>query len=345
MTVPDSEMRALMSAAEVGDETYGEDPTTSGFLEHVRGMFRKEAAILMPTTTMANIVAVQRSLARAYSPSGAQGLAVVAGHQSHIGNRERESLESVFGNKVRLLRTTERGAFAAEELRSLLPGFGVVCTELPTLQGNVQSLEELVRLHAFCREHAIRLHCDGARVFQALACLSAEPHEVAQLCDSLSICFAKDLGSFMGSVLLGDREFIEECRALRTQLGGSLRQSGFVTAPLFYALEHQARLTGEVQRLARACAAQLTRRVRTLRLVHEVQTNMICFTLELPSFRSAHLREFLLAERGIKISAKADSATIRLVLFKGHTQNDLEALIAALEAYVANHDSASRGKA
>jgi threonine aldolase len=254
LTRPTDAMRAAMAAAEVGDDVYGEDPTVNALEERVAGLFGHEAAVFVPSGTMGNQICL-----RLVVPPAGELLCDADAHvvtYEHGGAAQHGGIQS---------RTVAGGlmtaATVAPELRPA--GWGTVPTAAVSVEqthnrggGAVHALPDLEELRGLTASAGVKLHCDGARIWNAHVASGVPLHEYGRLFDSLSVCLSKGLGAPVGSVVVTSAALAEEARVLRKRLGGGMRQAGVLAAAGLYALDHHLeRLADDHARAARLGAA------------------------------------------------------------------------------------------
>ncbi len=267
-----------MAEAEVGDDVYGEDPTVLELQERVAAMLGHEAALFTPTGSMANQLGL-RLLAR-------PGEEVLCDSQAHVVRAELGA-HAAFGSVTTRTWSAPDGAFVASDVIGMavpessthLVRTGVVAVENTHNfgGGTVQPLDELEKLAAWARESSVRLHLDGARLWNAAVATDTSPATYGRLFDAVSVCLSKGLGAPIGSLVAGPSDLVTGARWWRKRLGGGMRQVGMLAAAGLYALDHH------VDRLAEdhARAAELARRLAEVTTgVSTPQTNIL--VLDLP---------------------------------------------------------------
>ena len=274
-TVPDSAMRAAMAHADVGDDVWGEDPTVRRLEETVAARLGKQAAMYVPSGTMSNLCAV--------AAQTRPGDEVIGDVEAHIAVYEVAGSAVVAGVQLRLLDCPQ-GMPAADVVSAAVrpPNIHHPVSRLLVVEnthnrrgGLAVRAEAVDAVAAAAHAAGLRVHCDGARLFNAAIALDATPAELVAGCDTVSVCFSKGLGAPVGSALVGDAACIEEARRWRKRLGGGMRQAGILAAACLYALEHN------VDRLAddHANAALIARTLEDApgaRLLRpEVATNIV----------------------------------------------------------------------
>jgi threonine aldolase len=277
LTKPTPEMLQVMQQAEVGDDVFGEDPTVNALEDKAAKIFGHEAGIFCPSGTMTNQVAINVHT----SP----GDEVICGNVAHIYVYEGGGIARNSGSSVRLI-VGDRGRITLEQVAKNinnpkdvhLPLTRLVSVEDTSNRGGgaVYDVNELKSISAFCRERGLIFHNDGARVFNALAENEADPKEYGRVFDSISICLSKGLGAPVGSVLVGNKEFIYKARRVRKVFGGGMRQAGYLAAAGIYALDHHVERLKEDHANARKVGKVLTE-LPWVDAVMPVETNILVF--------------------------------------------------------------------
>jgi threonine aldolase len=277
VTRPGQGMREAMRTAEVGDDVYGEDPTVNRLQESVAAMFGKEAALFVPTGTMGNEVCV-----KLFTEPGDE---IIAGEDSHIVVYETGGPGLLSGVQIRPLPAL-RGVLDPEAVRRAIrpqvyyhPRTKLVCVENTHGRsgGAVYPLDDLRELWFTCREAGIRLHMDGARIWNASAASGVALSDYARYADSLSVCFSKGLGAPIGSMIVGDRKSVELAWRYRKIFGGGMRQAGILAAAAEYALKHNFPRLAEDHENAKVFASFLERSDKVRIVSDPVETNMVIF--------------------------------------------------------------------
>ena len=324
VTRPTPAMRQAMAAAEVGDDLYGEDPTVNRLQEETARLLGFEAGLFVPTGTMGNEVAI-RSLTE-------RGDQVLVEERSHVVEYELSGMAQLSGVVPRMLRA-EAGRLTPEVVESALKTATInrsasallVVENTHNLAGGaVTPVEGMNALFACARDAGLRVHVDGARLWNAAVALGVGPAELVAGADTVMVTLSKGLCCPVGSVLVSSRERIEKARRIRQLFGGGMRQAGVLAAAGLVGLREMiARLAGDHDN-ARLLAAALAGRPG-LR-VADVQTNIVIARFEEPTVPSlvAALRE-----RGI-LSTAMDSRTFRLVTHHDVSPADCERTAGAL---------------
>jgi len=238
VTKPSAAMLQAMMNAPLGDDVFAEDPTVKALEDKVAELFGMEAGLFFPSGTMSNQTAIK---------AHTQPLdEVICDKLSHIYNYETGAWAMISGVSVRLTNGLNGKMTTSDIEASILPDFDwypntrMVAIENSVNKGGggVYTLAEMQAISEFCKKQNLILHCDGARIFNALCALGAAPADLRGLFDSMSVCLSKGLGSPVGSVLIGKKDFIKKSRKLRKALGGGMRQSGLLAAAGIYALDN-----------------------------------------------------------------------------------------------------------
>jgi threonine aldolase len=324
VTRPTAAMRRAMAEAEVGDDLYGEDPTVNRLQERAARLLGFEAALFVPSGTMANEIAI-RLLARPCQ-------IVLAEERSHVIEYELGGMAALSGAVPRPLRA-ESGMLTPEILRAAVRAPTINRSEVAlailenthNLAGGVVSDVATMRASiACCRELGLKVHVDGARLWNAAAALGVEPSALVAGADTVMVSLSKGLCCPVGSLLAGSRELIEAARRVRQLFGGGWRQAGVLAAAGLLALDTMRARLGEDHQNARILAAALQARPQVR--VTPPQTYIVVATL---GGRTAPDLAAALRARGVLASA-LDAATLRLVTHHDVSRADCETAARAL---------------
>lgn len=298
VTQPTAQMRAVMAAAEVGDDVYGEDPTVAALEAKVAAMFGHEAALWAPTGSMANQIALQLLVPPANE--------LLCDADAHIVTYEIGAAAAYGGISSRTWPAVGAEINPAAVAAMVRPdGYFAVPTRAIAVEqthnragGAVIPLSTLRTLRAVADEAEVALHCDGARIWHAHVADGVPLAEYGRLFDTMSVCLSKGLGAPAGSVVLCSAEQAERARWIRKRMGGGMRQVGILAAAGSYALEHHiARLADDHER-----AAALARVLSLHGVVAgEVRTNLVPLDLSTASMDARTLAAAA-RERGVLIS-------------------------------------------
>ncbi len=324
VTRPTDEMYEAMRSADLGDDVLGDDPTVTRLEGLAAGMLGKEAALFMPSGTMSNQVALASHCER--------GDAAIFERESHMLYYE-VGATSVIAGVVSWTLPSDRGAMdPAEVARAITvesdhtPGTTLLCVENTHNRhgGAVIPIETLRAYREIAQRTGIRIHMDGARVFNASVASGVPVSEIAATADSVSVCLSKGLRSPVGTVLCGPRPFIDKARRWRKRLGGGMRQSGLLAACGIVSLTRYVDRLADDHRRAKRLAAAINE-LRGIRVdMAAVQTNMVIPTTDAPAERW----QAALAEQGVACLPTARHR-VRFVL---HADVDDEGLERAVQA-------------
>jgi threonine aldolase len=278
VTLPSDAMRRAIAEAPVGDDVFGEDPSVRRLEAMAAERTGKDAALFVASGTMSNLVAIMSHCGR--------GDEAIVGSESHILHYEVAGAASVAGVQLRTVANDARGGIDPGQVEATirgenvhLPATSLLCIENThnRCSGAAIPLEQIEALADVAHRHAVRVHIDGARIFNAAATLGTSVASLAAPADSIGFCLSKGLGAPVGSVLCGTAEFIARARKMRKMVGGGMRQAGIIAAAGVYALEHM------VERLAddHANAKLLARGLAALPMVQldpgSIDTNIVIF--------------------------------------------------------------------
>jgi threonine aldolase len=280
VTRPTAAMREVMATAEVGDDVYDEDPTVNRLQALAAERFGKEAALFVPSGTMANQIALKAQT----SP----GDAVVIGEGAHNFLFESGAAGLISG--VLFDAAGRGGLFTAAEMEAVCHPEAyhyaptrLVCVECTHNLGGglVFPLDDIDAIASAAHARGMRVHMDGARLFNAVVASGIPPARWTANVDSVSFCLSKGLGAPVGSMLLGDKDFIRDAHRLRKILGGGMRQAGILAAAGIHALSHHVDRLAEDHKNARLLHAGVEA-TPSLRTSGEPQTNILRFHTEGP---------------------------------------------------------------
>ena len=331
VTQPTAAMRRAMADAEVGDDVFGEDPTANRLQEHVAGLFEHEAALFMPTGSMANEIAV-----RLHTRPGSE---FIIEERGHVLNYELGLFSMLSGSVARAVHSADgSGILTWEEISAALhidqPYFicptALICLENThnLSGGNVmtadQTREICVKAHAL----DLPVHLDGARIFNAAVALNDSVANLSRDCDSVMFSFSKGLGAPVGSVLLGKKDFIAEARIWRKRLGGGMRQIGGLAAAAMVALAESPRKLHEDHANARRLAEGLANVKGIAVHPEKVVTNILVFSIANTGMTADQICHEL-KKRGIL--AIGFGTGIRMVTHYDVSRADIETTLTAMQ--------------
>jgi threonine aldolase len=339
VTRPTPAMRRAMAECEVGDDVFGDDPTAIALEREAALRFGKEAALFFPSGTMANLAA--------FLVWCRPGEEAIVEERSHSLNSERGGAARFGGIQLRAL-ASDRGAYDPEAVaRAIRGGGGPVerlhqaRTALVSIEnthnfwgGRVIPLENVRAVAAAARARGVRVHIDGARIFNAVVASGIEPRAWAEPVDSLMFSLSKGLSAPAGSVLVGSREFIEEARLVRKALGGGMRQVGVLAACGIVALRDMVERLAEDHANARRLAEGLARVPGIDVEPASVETNIVIVRLRAgPEAHGPFVAR--LRERGV-LCASLGTIGVRFVTHCDLGREDVERAIEAARAAAAS---------
>lgn len=303
ITKPTPEMRMAIANADVGDDVFGDDPTVNLLQEMTAEILGKEAALFVPSGTMANQLGI-RCLAN-------QGDEILLHEDSHHYFYETGGSFVLSGLIPRLLKG-DRGMFTVDEICKALrpddvhfPSSTVILIENTTNRGGgaVWDLKEIERIREFAVSRGMKMHLDGARLWNASAASGIAEKEFAGYFDTVSVCFSKGLGAPVGSAMASSKDNIERAKRYRKLFGGAMRQAGIVSAGAIYALDyHLERIRDDNENAKKLAQGIVELPGININLEH-VETNIVIFRVS-----SMGAQEFAnrLHERGVWVLALGD---------------------------------------
>ncbi|MBI4201861.1 MAG: low-specificity L-threonine aldolase [Chloroflexi bacterium] len=329
VTLPTPEMRQAMFEAEVGDDVYGEDPTVNRLEAMAAQRMGKEAAVLVASGTMGNLVSGLTHCQR--------GDEAIIGSKSHMLMYEVASLAAFGGVQMRPIANDERGMIDPDQVEAAMrpvnihqPRTAMVAVENThnRCSGGVLDSEDVGALAEAAHRHGAKFHIDGARIFNAAVALGIPPSELARPADTITFCLSKGLSCPVGSVVCGSKETIEGVRRHRKMVGGGMRQAGVIAAAGIIALDTMVDRLAEDHENAKRLALGLA----TLPGIHlnatAIQTNIVIFAVK---DRSAESFVEALQSRGV-LAGVAERGKVRLVTHYGVTAEDVDQALNAVEA-------------
>lgn len=327
VTKPTPDMLKAMMHARVGDDIYKDDLSTIALEEKVATMFGMEAALYFPSGTMTNQAAI-----KLHTQPGDQ---LICDKDSHIYHYEGGGVSFNSGVSCRLIDGV-RGTVTAEQVAAVIndpANFHNPLTTLVSLEntankggGTCYDFNEILKIKEVCTNHGLKLHLDGARLWNALVKKGETPKQYGEVFDSISVCLSKGLGCPVGSVLLGTSEYIKRAYRVRKVLGGAMRQIGYLTEAGIYALDnHIERLANDHARAAELAA--LLQQQPYIKEVTPVETNIVIFELEQGMDNTGFVKE--LASKNILISPMGTK--LRIVTHLDYTQEMHEYVLKTLE--------------
>lgn len=321
VTIPTSEMREAMYQAEVGDDVYGEDPTVSRLEELGAQMTGKEASLFVTSGTMGNQLAIL-----AHTQKGDE---ILCEAESHIFYYEVGGLAALAGVQAKTI-AGKKGILTPESVKTAIrpqdihqPRTSLICLENTHNRagGICYPTDTLTDIYELAKRHAIPIHMDGARIFNAACRQRIAVQKLTAYTDSVMFCLSKGLCAPVGSLLAGSREFVEKCRRYRKMLGGGMRQAGIIAAAGIVALSSMVDRLEEDHETAKMLADAIANMGIGFD-ASAVETNIVVIDTTQTGKTAAEFTARF-AEQGIKISQFGDYK-IRMVTHHGITKEDIQ---------------------
>jgi threonine aldolase len=322
VTKPSPEMRKAMAEAEVGDDVFIEDPTVNRLQNRAGEIFRREAALFVPSGTMGNLTCI---LAQTRP-----GQEVICEEAGHIYNYEMASMSAVAGVLPRVVRG-EQGILTWEIVSKVIrphiyyrPQTALISLENThnMAGGTVYPTKQAHEICDKAHDAGISIHLDGARVFNAATYLNEDVAEMTKKFDSIQFCLSKGLGAPVGSMIVGSRDFIERCRSLRKMLGGGMRQVGVLAAAGLVALDNGPKRLHVDHENAKFLANELASVPGITLNPTKVLTNIVIFDVRKSGRSSGDILKTL-AQRGL-LAVPVDNDKIRMVTHLDVDRNAVE---------------------
>lgn len=327
VTKPSAAMLETMFKANVGDDVFEEDPTINELENFVAEMFGMQASLFCPSGTMTNQIAI-----KCHTQPGDE---VICDKLSHIYQYEGGGIAFNSGCSVNLI-DGDRGKINATQVLNAInadetykANTSLVSLENTTNRGggSCYDFNEIIKIKEVCNKHNLKLHLDGARLFNALVAKNETPQQYGEIFDSISICLSKGLGTPVGSLILGNQHFIKKAKRIRKVLGGGMRQAGYLAAAGLYALENNITRLQQDHHNAQKLAATLSKK-NYVDEVLAVETNIIVFSIN-PTITPTNFVEKMKALGILMFPISANQ--VRIVVHLDITNEMIEKTILALE--------------
>jgi len=332
VTLPTEEMLEAIRHAALGDDVYGEDPTVKKLEEMAAEKMGKEAALLVTSGTQANLVSLMNNTKR--------GDLVFLEAESHIYWYEGGGISAIAGLLPWLIKG-ELGAIEPEDIEAAIrpknihfPEPSLICIENTHNRygGTIVTPSQMQAISQVARKHGLKFYMDGARIFNAAVALKIDVREFTKHVDNLMFCLSKSLSCPVGSVVVGDQQFIEKARKTRKVLGGGMRQAGIIAAAGVVALEKMIDRLEEDHKNARRLAEGIAKIDGIKVDLNMVQTNMVLFDIStLGASDPVFVQE--LRESGILVSVMGKNS-IRIVTHRGIEKVHIEKAINVIDSVV-----------
>ena len=321
-TLPTDEMRQAIAESELGDDVFQGDPTVNKLQDMAAQRMGKEAALLVPSGTMANLASILTHCGR--------GAEVILGNRAHTYKYEKGGISAYGGIHSTQIPNQDDGTMQLEDIRAAIRGIDdhfpvtkLICLENThnVCSGAPLSVKYTKEVANLARAHNIKLHIDGARIFNAAVAQGVEVQELVEDADSMSFCMSKGLAAPVGSIICGSKDFIDQARGIRKGLGGGMRQAGIIAAAGIVALETMVDRLQEDHTNARLLADGIADLPGVVPDPETIKTNIIYFDMDDNAIESA---DFLtvLAAKGIQFF-DTGPRRFRMVTHYGITAEDI----------------------
>lgn len=337
VTKPTEAMRVAMANAEVDDDVLGADPTAYHLESEMAKLMGKEAALFVPSGTMANLIAVMVHCE-------VRGSEVILGDNCHIHVYENGGISTIGGVHPRTVKNKLDGTMDIAEIEAAIrhpdgelyyPSTRLICLENTHANcgGRCISVEYTDKVGEIATRHGLKLHIDGARIFNASIALGIPVHRLVQAADSVSVCLSKGLGAPVGSVIVGSKSFITKAKRLRKTLGGGMRQVGVLCAAALVALRENVKKLEDDHRKAKILADGLNQIKQLSVNMSSVETNMVYFNILDSSFVSPEKICEVLEEHGV-LAMRSSATSVRLVLHHQISESDIHYALTCIKQAV-----------
>ena len=334
-TLPTDEMRQAIAESELGDDVFQGDPTVNKLQDLAAQRMGKEAALLVPSGTMANLASILTHCGR--------GAEVILGNRAHTYKYEKGGISAYGGIHSTQILNQDDGTMQLENIRDAIRGIDdhfpvtkLICLENThnVCGGAPLSVTYTKEVANLARAHNIKLHIDGARIFNAAVAQGVEVQELVEDADSISFCMSKGLAAPVGSVICGSKDFIDQARGIRKGLGGGMRQAGIIAAAGIVALETMVDRLQEDHTNARLLADGIADLPGVVLDPETIKTNIIYFDLDDAAIESANFLT-VLAAKGIQFF-DTGPRRFRMVTHYGITAEDILYTINSFKETLAN---------
>jgi threonine aldolase len=322
-------MRKAMAEAEVGDDVFGEDPTVNSLQEKVARILGKEASLFVPSGTMANQLAI-----KSHTQPGDEVIIEATGHPFNFEGGAGAALSGIQFYCLRGIRGILDASQIEEAFRPEdhhFPSTRLICLENTHNRGggSIYPIKKMEEIYQLARSKGRSVHLDGARLWNASVATGIKPDEYARWADSVSVCLSKGLGTPLGSLVAGSKEFIDRVHRFRKMFGGGMRQVGIIAAAGIYALDHHIERLKEDHEHAKRLALGLKEIKGVSVSPEDVETNIIIFDISGTGKTAPQAREEMKIEK-ILIHAIAKTQ-IRLVTHLDVSPEDIDVALQAFD--------------
>ncbi|MBS2002940.1 MAG: low-specificity L-threonine aldolase [Cyanobacteria bacterium SZAS LIN-5] len=328
VTVPSPEMRNAIFNAEVGDDVYDEDPTVNALQERVAELLGKEKALFVSSGTMGNLISLLVHCGR--------GDQAIIGESSHINLWEQNGASVLGGISLKTLPNLADGSIHTSAIEAAINPDNIHCarTKLICLEntwnGHPIKLDYIEEVRGIADRHHLKLHLDGARMFNACLALNITPAQLAKNFDSVQFCFSKGLAAPAGSMVCGSEQFVREAKRMRKLLGGGMRQVGILAAACHVALDKMIDRLPEDHETALRLANGLSKLPHIKVDPTQTKTNMVFFDSAIPHISRTALQQQL-QESGVLVGIE-QRLGIRAVTHYGISNADIDEVLRRVAA-------------
>lgn len=327
VTLPTNKMKQFIMDSPLGDDVYGEDPSVNLLQNKIAKIFNKESALFVPSGTMANLISVLTHCNR--------GDEVILGNKSHIFFYEAGGISAFGGVHSHQINNNDDGTININDIVSAIrkkgddhfPKTKLICLENThnACYGSPINTDFFNEVKNIAKKHNIPIHLDGARIFNAAIALNKSVDELTKDCDSVSCCLSKGLSAPVGSVILGNKNFISKAKSLRKALGGGMRQAGLIASAGIFSLDHMINRIKDDHSNAKILAGKLNL-IKNIEInLNQVHTNII-FIYNRDKTLSNQDMLLSLEKNNIKIDYKGNSK-FRLVTHSGFKKEDINTVL------------------
>lgn len=346
VTKPTETMRAAMASAEVDDDVLGSDPTAARFEKEMAKIMGKEAALFVPSGTMANLISV-------LVHCETRGSEVILGDYSHIHIYENGGISTIGGVHPRTVKNNEDGTMDLDRIEEAIrdprfeicyPTTRLICLENSNAHsgGRCLSVEYTDKVGELAKKYGLKLHIDGARIFNASVALGVPVSRLAQPADSVTACLSKGLGAPAGTVIAGSKVFIARARILRKTLGGGMRQVGVLCAAALVALEENVSKLVDDHKNAKTLAVGINK-IKGLKVdLDSVETNIVYVDI-LKDLNITEIELFQKLEAYGIMAMPEGPLKIRFVLHHQISESDVQYTLSCIQKAVTGLPSENGG--
>lgn len=323
ITKPTEAMRKAIYEAEVGDDVYREDKTVNKLEDLACELTNKEASLFVPTGSMGNLLSIM--------VNGGKGTEILCASNSHIVQHEIGACSAI-ADTLPISIPTTTGILKSEDFAPLIKESGIydmartsILEVENTIGGSIYPIDNLKKIKTLANEKNLKVHMDGARVFNASVKSRISVDTIASYCDTLTFCLSKGLGAPMGSMLCGDKDFINEARRFRKMLGSGMRQIGFMAAAGIYALNHNVQRL-EIDHKRASDIVNVLRNNDNICLHGKNETNIVFF-----NETGLTAQQSISKLKDMGILANIEGSFVRLVTNLNITDKDMTILLEKLK--------------